>query len=206
MKSLVLCSGGIKSAFLAIEAAKEGETSLLFIDHGQASLERELTALEQLTKRSRTLLLQIKLRSFPPLNAPLLRFLCFFCHAVPVARHFGYRKIYYGLSREDLSFITDPKLVEEFVTGFQHLLSLSLPEYDDKGLWLGGFEMDTPLRKLKLEHILRLGNEWRINWSATWSCEKGGLEHCGTCPKCIRRRLAFEREGSMEDPTVYASI
>lgn len=204
MKSLVLCSGGIKSTFLAIEAAKEGEVSLLFIDHKQPSLKQELAALEQLTERCKTILLQIKLNGFPPLEQPLLRFLCFFCHAVPVARHFGYCKLYYGLSHDDLSFITDPKLAEEFITGLQRLSSMALPEYGATGMWLGGFEIDTPLRKLKLEHVLRLGNEWKIDWSRTWSCERGGQKHCGVCPKCLLRRTAFRREGSMEDPTIYA--
>ena len=205
MKSLVLCSGGIKSAFLAIEAAKEGEVSLLFIDHGQPSMERELAALEQLTERCNSILLKTKLSGFPPLEHPLLRLLCFFCQTVPIARLFGYHKLYHGLSRDDLSFITDPKLAEEFVTGLQRLLSMSLPEYDDAGLWLGGFEMDTPLRKLKLEHVLRLGNEWKIDWGRTWSCERGGQNHCGECPKCLRRRAAFKREGRIKDPTIYAS-
>ncbi len=205
MKSLVLCSGGIKSVFLAIAAAKEDEISLMFIDHGQPSLEREIAAAEYLVKRCGTVLLQTKLQGFPPLDQPLLRLLCFFGRAIPVARHFGYRKLYYGLSRDDLAHITDPKLVEEFVTGLQHLLSMSLPQHTNAGLWLGGFEMDTPLRKLKLEHVLRLGNEWKIDWRMTWSCEKGGRKHCGVCPKCIRRRTAFVREGSMKDPTDYAS-
>lgn len=205
MKSLVLCSGGIKSTFLAIEAAKEGEVSLMFIDYGQPSSARELAALKYLTQRCRAVLLQVKLRGFPPLDEPLLRLLCFFCRAVPVARHFNYRKLYYGLNRDDFSHITDPKLVEEFVTGLQHLLGMSLPEHDSAGLWLGGFEMDTPLRKLRLEHILRLGNEWKIDWTKTWSCETDGPKHCGVCPKCVRRQRAFEKEGSMKDPTVYAS-
>lgn len=205
MKSLVLCSGGIKSTFLAIEAAKEGEVSLMFIDHGQPSLECELAALEYVTKRCNAILLQVKLQGFPSrIEQPLLRLLCFFCRAIPVARHFGYHKLYHGLSRDDLSFITDPKLVEEFIAGLQHLLSMSLPEYDDAGLWLGGFEMDTPLRRLNLEHILRLGNEWKIDWTKTWSCEQGGRKHCGVCPKCLCRRTAFKREGKMKDPTVYA--
>ncbi len=202
MRSLVLCSGGIKSAFLALEAAKEGAVSLLFIDHNQASREREIAAAEQIAKRCRATLLQVKLQGFPPLDEPLLRFLCLFCKAIPMARHFNISKLYHGLSRDDLSFITDPKLAEEFITGLQHLLRLSLPAYTDAGLWLGGLELDTPLRRLRLEHILRLGDEWKIDWSITWSCLYGGRRHCGKCVGCIRRKQAFEKEGH-EDPTRY---
>lgn len=206
MKSLVLCSGGIKSAFLAIEAAKEGTVSLMFVDHGQPSVEQELTSLDYIAQRCNAEILQVRLQGFPSqIEQPLLRLLCFFCRAVPVARHYGYHKLYHGLSRDDLSFIVDPKLAEEFITGLQRLLSMSLPEYTNAGLWLGGFEIDTPLRRLHLKHVLRLGNEWKIDWSKIWSCEVGGSKHCGACSKCIRRQKAFIKEGSMEDPTVYAS-
>ena len=204
MKSLVLCGGGIKSTFLAIEASKEGETSLLHIDYGQPNLTRELEALECLVLRCGMLLLQVKLPGFPPLDQTLLRLLCLFSRAAPIAKHFGYPKIYYGISRDDLPHTADPKLAEEFLIGLQHLLNLAMPDHDNTGLWLGKLELDTPLRKLKLEHIIRLGNEWGIDWTKTWSCMYGGKKHCGVCPKCIRRRTAFKLEGSREDPTDYA--
>ena len=189
MKSLILCSGGIKSTFLAIEAAKEGEVSFLHIDYGQANLQRELEALKYLSQRCSAALLQTKLLGFPPLDQALLRFLCFFSRAAPVARHFNFRKVYYGISRDDLPRTVDPKLAEEFLMGLQHLLNLTIPEHDNTGLWFGNLELDTPLRKLKLEHILRLGNEWKIDWTKTWSCIYGGIKHCGVCPKCIRRQI-----------------
>lgn len=204
MKSLVLCGGGMKSTFLAIEAAKEGEVSLLHVDYGQPNLSQELKASEYITLCSGAPLMQVKLLGFPPLDQTLLRLLCLFSRAAPIARHFNCQKIYYGISRDDLPHVTDPKLAEEFLIGLQHLLKLATPEYDNTGLWLGRFELDTPLRKLKLEHVLRLGNEWGIDWRKTWSCMHGGKRHCGVCLKCIHRQAAFKIEGSMEDPTEYA--
>jgi len=205
VKSLVLCGGGIKSAFLTIEAAKEGEVSLLYVDYGQPNLSRELEALEHLTQRCKALLLQVKLPGFPPLDQSLLKLLCLFSRAAPIARHFNYQKIYYGINRDDLPRTADPKLAEEFLVGLQHLLNLAMPNHDNTGLWFGNLELDTPLRRLKLEHILRLGNEWKIDWTKTWSCMYGGKKHCGVCPKCVRRRNAFKLEGSREDPTEYAN-
>ncbi len=205
MKSLVLCGGGIKSAFLAIEAAKESEISLLFLDHGQSSTTAEIKALTYIAERCKVTLIQTKLQGFPPLNQPLLRLLCYFSQAVPIARHFGYHKIYYGINRDDLPYNTDPKLTEEFIKNLQHLLSISLPMHTLEGFWLGELEIDTPLRKLRLEHVLRLGNEWKIDWRKTWSCIKGGIKHCGVCPKCVRRQKAFIKEGSREDPTDYVT-
>ncbi len=202
MKALVLCSGGIKSAFLALEAAKESEVQLLFLAYGQFSEEREALAVTRIAQRCRAKLAIIKVPTFPPHTAPLLRFLYFFGHALPIARKYGCRKLYYGISKEDITFVTDPKLTEEFVTGLQHLLDISIAAYTVQGKWLGGVELDTPLRKLQLEHIVRLGNEWKINWQNTWSCNSGERIHCGTCIYCLRRKRAFVREGS-EDPTTY---
>jgi 7-cyano-7-deazaguanine synthase len=36
----------------------------------------------------------------------------------------------------------------------------------------------------------------------TWSCYKGGLEHCGVCGTCYERREAFKDAG-VDDPTDY---
>ncbi|MEL7049845.1 MAG: 7-cyano-7-deazaguanine synthase QueC [Pseudomonadota bacterium] len=45
----------------------------------------------------------------------------------------------------------------------------------------------------------------RVNtpFADTWSCYKGGAEHCGRCGTCVERREAFHLAG-VEDPTTYA--
>ncbi|WP_328345415.1 7-cyano-7-deazaguanine synthase QueC [Micromonospora sp. NBC_00421] len=47
-------------------------------------------------------------------------------------------------------------------------------------------------------HGVRLG----APLSLSWSCYKGGDQHCGTCGTCYERREAF-REAGVPDPTHY---
>ena len=51
--------------------------------------------------------------------------------------------------------------------------------------------------------IVKLGKGLNVPFAKTWSCYKGGLIHCGTCPTCLDRRQAFKVSG-IEDPTIYA--
>ena len=50
--------------------------------------------------------------------------------------------------------------------------------------------------------IARRGKELGINYAETWSCYKGGEQHCGKCGTCVERREALSEAG-IEDPTVY---
>jgi 7-cyano-7-deazaguanine synthase len=52
--------------------------------------------------------------------------------------------------------------------------------------------------------IVKLGHALGVNWDETWSCYKGGLQHCGSCGTCFERREAFEEAG-VADPTSYDS-
>jgi len=51
--------------------------------------------------------------------------------------------------------------------------------------------------------IVRRGAELGVPFAQTWSCYKGGEEHCGRCGTCIERREAFDLVG-LADPTPYA--
>jgi len=204
MKKLVLCSGGVKSSFLAVEMAKEDKTTLLFLDWNQSNRSMEEKAARKIADFCKSELMIEEIKGLPSIKEPLLRFLAFFCWAVPVAKAHQCQSICHGLSRDDLSHAYDPKTAEEFIAGLQHVLNISLPRYNENGLWLKDTEIDTPLRRLTLKHVIRLGNEWRIKWEDTWSCEMNGVQHCGICNKCLRRQKAFKLEGSV-DPTVYGN-
>lgn len=51
--------------------------------------------------------------------------------------------------------------------------------------------------------IVRRGAELNLPFERTWSCYKGGEQHCGRCGTCIERREAFDLAG-VHDPTAYA--
>jgi len=52
--------------------------------------------------------------------------------------------------------------------------------------------------------IVRRGHELGVPFDQTWSCYKGGQQHCGRCGTCIERREAFDLAG-VDDPTPYAA-
>ncbi|MDA8633241.1 MAG: 7-cyano-7-deazaguanine synthase QueC [Verrucomicrobiales bacterium] len=59
-----------------------------------------------------------------------------------------------------------------------------------------------PFIDQRKEEIAAIGADLSIDFSQTWSCYKGGEEHCGKCGTCVERKEAFEIAGVV-DPTVY---
>ena len=52
------------------------------------------------------------------------------------------------------------------------------------------------------EWIAREGDRLGVPWTDTWSCYKGGDNHCGRCGTCVERAEAFWL-AFVDDPTVY---
>lgn len=59
-----------------------------------------------------------------------------------------------------------------------------------------------PFIHLDKTAIAKLGHDLGIDFAETWSCYKGGEQHCGLCGTCVERREAFQQAG-LTDPTVY---
>lgn len=66
------------------------------------------------------------------------------------------------------------------------------------------FTVVAPFINVTKADIVERGDQLAVNWSATWSCYKGGNIHCGACGTCFERREAFADAG-VPDPTVYES-
>ncbi len=60
----------------------------------------------------------------------------------------------------------------------------------------------TPLIDLSKSEIAEIGDELGVPFAMTWSCYKGGNQHCGTCGTCVERREAFALAG-LDDPSSY---
>lgn len=200
MKRMVLFSGGLKSLFLAELAKREGEAVLCYIALQCNLIEK--AQVQQLAQELQLPLTIIELVESPPLKETLLRVLYLALHALPAAKELQCKCIYHGLSRDD-----DPHIgsvIDPFMKQLDDLIQLGQPLYDGKGFWLGNVSIETPLRRLDRPRVIRLGNEWRLLWARTRSCEATGigLRHCGKCFGCCRRRNAFKKEGR-EDPTLY---
>jgi len=60
----------------------------------------------------------------------------------------------------------------------------------------------SPYTHLTKADIVSRGKTLGIDYSKTWSCYKGGSEHCGRCGTCVERHEAF-MEAGISDPTKY---
>ncbi|MFU8849115.1 MAG: 7-cyano-7-deazaguanine synthase QueC [Opitutales bacterium] len=65
-------------------------------------------------------------------------------------------------------------------------------------------ELSRPFIDWSKADIVRRGTELGVPFELTWSCYKGGKQHCGRCGTCIERREAFDLAG-IADPTDYAN-
>jgi len=64
------------------------------------------------------------------------------------------------------------------------------------------FEIYSPFVHMTKAEIVRMGQQYDIDYSQTWSCYKGGEVHCGKCGTCVERKEAFAI-ARVEDPTKY---
>jgi 7-cyano-7-deazaguanine synthase len=67
-----------------------------------------------------------------------------------------------------------------------------------------GVKLLRPFIALNKGQIAAEGARLGVDFARTWSCYKGGREHCGRCGTCVERREAFSAAG-LTDPTLYAS-
>ena len=65
-----------------------------------------------------------------------------------------------------------------------------------------GVTLAAPYTNLTKADLVRRGAKLGIDYGHTYSCYRGGEQHCGSCGTCTERREAF-REAGLPDPTVY---
>jgi len=63
-------------------------------------------------------------------------------------------------------------------------------------------EIAAPYTNLSKADLVRRGAKLGVDYGQTYSCYRGGEQHCGTCGTCTERREAF-REAGIPDPTIY---
>lgn len=65
-----------------------------------------------------------------------------------------------------------------------------------------GVDIIAPFTLISKGEIVKKGVELGVDYSATYSCYRGGEKHCGTCGTCRERMEAFAEAGA-EDPVEY---
>lgn len=102
--------------------------------------------------------------------------------------------IYFGAHSEDAANWAYPDCTPEFIGAMAN------------AIYIGTYQtarLITPLQWLTKKEIVRLGQEFHVDWKNTWSCYTGGEKHCGVCPTCRARKTAF-KQAEIFDPTIYA--
>lgn len=101
--------------------------------------------------------------------------------------------VYFGGHAEDAQNWAYPDCTPEFVGAMAN------------AIYTGTYRtvrVQAPILMLTKGEAIAKANKLGVDWSNTWSCYKGGENHCGTCPTCLARKAAFEEAG-IPDPTVY---
>lgn len=215
---LAVCSGGLDSSVLAYRYAAQGQLSaLLSVDYGQRHV-TELDHAQRLSERLGVPFILIDLKSItrhltacsltspvevpdghyaeetmkqtvvPNRNALLL------ATAFSIAAGRGDTHVATAVHAGDHFIYPDCR--PEFLTAFQSMERQAL-----SGLW--SVELDTPYSAKTKADIVREGADLQVPFETTWSCYKGGEQHCGRCGTCVERLEAFHLAG-VTDPTVYA--
>ncbi|MEM7207877.1 MAG: 7-cyano-7-deazaguanine synthase QueC [Pseudomonadota bacterium] len=217
MKTLVVCSGGLDSVTLAYKMARETDLNVLVsFDYGQrhtveldyaarcASALRvphEIIDIRHVGQRLSGSALtddvdvpdghyeeeSMRVTVVPNRNAIMLT-IAFgvaaarACDAVAIAVHGGDHFIY-------------PDCRPDFIDSVRAMQKLALDGVHDVDLL-------APFVNTDKTEIARQAEEFGVPITETWSCYKGGADHCGRCGTCVERREAFSLAGVV-DPTEY---
>jgi len=217
MKTLVICSGGLDSVSLAHKvAAEQTLTGLISFDYGQrhrkelefaAECAQRLGVVHLVSDISQTGKLlsgsaltddvavpdghyaedTMKITVVPNRNAIMLAVAFGIAaaqnaDAVATAVHGGDHFIY-------------PDCRPGFIDAFQAMQDRALEGY-------ASVRLLAPFVTRPKSDIVTEGARYGTDFSRTWSCYKGGAQHCGRCGTCVERREAFHIAG-IADPTAY---
>ncbi len=102
----------------------------------------------------------------------------------------GLTRVYYGAQAQDEYGYWD--CTTDFLDRMNATLSLNRRT---------PVEILAPYMRRSKAELVHLGVELGVDFAHTWSCYRGGVHPCGTCPTCVERRNAFATSG-MEDPVL----
>lgn len=102
------------------------------------------------------------------------------CRGLVIAAHAGDHTIY-------------PDCREEFMAAMSAAIGAGT---------YAGLQVLRPFIHADKSEIVRVGSELGVDFSGTYSCYRGGDQHCGLCATCRERREAF-LAACVPDPTEY---
>jgi 7-cyano-7-deazaguanine synthase len=117
--------------------------------------------------------------------------------AVALAVSLGADAVAYGAHAGDHAVYPDCR--PEFLDAFRQLVVVA-----NAGFLSAGFQVMAPFLDATKASVVRLAADLGVPFAHTWSCYRGGDQHCGTCGTCAERREAFAL-AEVADPTGYTA-
>jgi 7-cyano-7-deazaguanine synthase len=116
----------------------------------------------------------------------------FYSFAASYAEEVGAGVIVGGHNRDDLEVFRDTS--PEFFRELQKVFRLG-----SKVLAQRKLRIERPLKKRTKAEVVRLADKVGVPFVLTWSCHRGGRDHCWECDGCLARVRAFKDAG-VRDP------
>jgi len=217
-RGVVLVSGGMDSLVLAAFATRESDISLLHVNYGQPTQEKELACFHAIADH-----LKVKDRlvadigylkeiggsaltdpgiDIPPADpertgVPVtyvpFRNAHFVCIAVSWAEVIGAKTVYIGAVMADSSGYPDCR--PEFYEAMNEAVRRGTKENS-------GISIRAPFVRLRKKDLVLMGKSLGVPFRHSWSCYREGEKACGRCDSCALRRRAFSEAG-VPDPIEY---
>lgn len=218
-KAYVLLSGGVDSSTCLARACElhDGRVAAVIINYGQRHV-KEIDAAVEIARHFQTAVIVKDLRGVigiggltdknldipavaysdlpagisptyvPFRNGLLLSLAASVASADPEAE-----AVYYGAHSEDAENDAYPDCSVPFIESMAKAIHIGT--YNRIGL-------EAPLAEMTKAEVVSMGEGLGVPWHLTWSCYEGQEDHCGICPTCRARIVAFSDAG-VDDPTVY---
>ena len=217
-KGVVLVSGGMDSLVLAAFATRESDISLLHVNYGQPTQEKELACFHAIADH-----LKVKDRlvadigylkaiggsaltdpgiAIPPADpdrrgVPVtyvpFRNAHFVCIAVSWAEVIGAKNVYIGAVMADTEGYPDCR--PEFYEAMNEAIRRGTKEGS-------GISVRAPFARLRKKDLVLMGKSLGVPFRHSWSCYREGEKACGRCDSCALRLRAFAEAG-VPDPIDY---
>lgn len=104
-----------------------------------------------------------------------------------------YVDIIYGAHKDDACNNAYADCSEEFAYAMNKAINIGT---------YGKIKLYRPFIDKNKAEIVKEGTKLNVPYDLTWSCYKGGKNHCGVCATCLDRKKAFELNNII-DKTIY---